>query len=169
MISVTSQQPHLRTLMMTLAIAALYFISGRLGLLLSIPPGFATSIWPPSGIALAGVLLGGYRVWPGVLLGSFCINIGLTFDDSSSTALIKSVAVGAGIAAGAALQAVVGAWLVRRKVRLPTLLEKEEDVFYLIVLGGMISCLVNATISTTILNAAGIVDLSRFGVNLLTW
>lgn len=152
-----------------LLIACFYYISGRLGLMLSIPPGFATSIWPPSGIALASVLLGGYRVWPGVFIGSFLINIGIAFDASSTVTILQSIIVGAGIASGAAVQAVVGAWLVRRKLQLPTLLEKEEDVFYLIVLGGFISCLINATISTTILHISGVVPTSEFTLNLLTW
>ncbi len=50
--------------------AAAYYLSGRLGLLLAIPPGYATAIWPPAGIALAVTLLRGYRVLPGVWLGS---------------------------------------------------------------------------------------------------
>lgn len=41
--------------------AAAYWISGRLGLLLAIPPGYATAVWPPSGIALACLLIFGYR------------------------------------------------------------------------------------------------------------
>jgi PAS domain S-box-containing protein len=59
--------------------------------------------------------------------------------------------------------------LVQRKVPFPSLLEKEEDVFYLIFLGGIISCLINASISTTILNYIGAVPNSRFLTNLLTW
>jgi len=38
------------------AMAAAYYVVGRLGLLLAIPPGYATAVWPASGIALAGVL-----------------------------------------------------------------------------------------------------------------
>jgi integral membrane sensor domain MASE1 len=159
----------MRVVITALVVALCYFITGKLGLLLSIPPGFATSIWPPSGIALAGILLGGYRVWPGVFIGSFLINLTIAFDSSSTAAEVRSVLVGSGIAMGATLQALIGAWLVQRKVPFPSLLEKEEDVFYLIFLGGIISCLINASISTTILYYIGAVTNSRFLTNLLTW
>src|SRR5262249_26110603 len=47
-------------------VTALYYVTGRLGLAWAIPPGIATPVWPPSGIALAAVLLRGRRVWPGI-------------------------------------------------------------------------------------------------------
>ena len=58
------------------AMAAAYYVVGRLGLLLAIPPGYATAVWPASGIALAGALLYGYRIWPGILLASFLVRGG---------------------------------------------------------------------------------------------
>ncbi|MFT5085890.1 MAG: integral membrane sensor domain MASE1 [Planctomycetota bacterium] len=70
-----------------LFIGVAYYVFGRLGLLLAIPPGYATAIWPASGIALAGMLLLGNRVWPGVLLGSFLVNIGTSLDTSSTQAI----------------------------------------------------------------------------------
>ena len=51
-------------------LAVAYALSGRLGLLLAVPPGYATAIWAGSGIALAAMLSRGCRLWPGVLLGS---------------------------------------------------------------------------------------------------
>jgi len=56
-------------------LAALYFLSAKLALALAIPPGYATPIWPPSGIALAALLLAGTRLWPGVWLGSLLANV----------------------------------------------------------------------------------------------
>ena len=52
-----------------LVLALAYFMGGKLGDLLCFYPDYATSIWPPSGIALAAILLYGSGVWPGVLLG----------------------------------------------------------------------------------------------------
>ncbi|MCB1828896.1 MAG: hypothetical protein KDI35_01735, partial [Gammaproteobacteria bacterium] len=46
-------------------LALLYFVSGHLSLLLAIPPGYATAVWPGAGIALAGLLLYGRRYLPG--------------------------------------------------------------------------------------------------------
>lgn len=49
-----------------LAVAAAYFIAGKIALLMAIPPGYATAVWPAAGIALVVVLRCGTRVWPGI-------------------------------------------------------------------------------------------------------
>ncbi|MCB1160783.1 MAG: MASE1 domain-containing protein, partial [Leptospiraceae bacterium] len=54
-------------------VAVLYFIAGKIALLLAIPPGYATAVWPSAGIALAFTVRYGHRVWPGILIGSFCV------------------------------------------------------------------------------------------------
>ena len=74
-----------------LLVGVVYYAFGRLGLLLAIPPGYATAVWPASGMALAGMLLLGYRVWLGVLLGSFFVNIGTSFDASSTQTIVASL------------------------------------------------------------------------------
>jgi integral membrane sensor domain MASE1 len=51
-----------RAILTILGLTVAYAILGRLSVLLAIPPGYATAIWPPAGLALAGVLVGG----PGV-------------------------------------------------------------------------------------------------------
>lgn len=50
---------------------AAYVVTARLGLMLDAVGGFATLVWPPSGIALAALLIGGYRLWPAIALGAF--------------------------------------------------------------------------------------------------
>src|ERR1051326_4385920 len=56
------------------SLAAAYFAAPKLSLVLAIPPGYATAVWPPSGMALAAVLLLGNRVWPGILIGASLVN-----------------------------------------------------------------------------------------------
>src|SRR4051794_7640410 len=56
-------------------LAAIYFLAAKASLLLAIPPGYATTVWPPSGIALAAVLLYGPRIWPGIWLGAALTNL----------------------------------------------------------------------------------------------
>ncbi|MFL6574939.1 MAG: MASE1 domain-containing protein, partial [Burkholderiales bacterium] len=99
-------------------VAAAYFGAAKLALLLAIPPGYATAIWPGSGIALAALLLGGNRLWPGVGVGSFAANF--TIEGSILAAAV--------IAAGSTLQALVGAELVRRHVGLPCRFGRPADV-----------------------------------------
>ena len=61
-------------LMRSLVLALAYYVAGRVALLLAIPPGYATAVWPAAGVALAGLLAFGGRTWPGIALASFCIN-----------------------------------------------------------------------------------------------
>ena len=58
-----------------LLLAISYFLTGKLGVLLAAPPGYATIVWPASGIALGWILLFGRRLLLGVVLGSFAINV----------------------------------------------------------------------------------------------
>ena len=87
------------------AVAAVYYGVARLGLLLAIPPGYATPVWPASGIALASVLLLGYRACAGVWLGSFLANVTTSYAASSP---IVSLAVPGEIALGAARAGTAG-------------------------------------------------------------
>src|SRR5437870_11081299 len=53
----------------TVLLFVAYFVTARLGLLMDAVAGFATLVWPPTGIALAALVLFGARLWPGVLAG----------------------------------------------------------------------------------------------------
>ena len=152
-----------------LLLAAAYFVTGKLGLLLAVPPGYATAIWPPSGIALVGLLLLGPRHWPGVVLGSFCVNVGLEFDASSTAAIIKSLAIGLSIALAAGLQGVAGVWLLRRFIGWPAPLIEDGQIFRFLLLSGPVSCLVNASWGVGTLWLAGFVPTANLPVNWSTW
>src|SRR5437879_1687416 len=165
----TSRCPYLRTALIVLIVAAAYCITGKLGLLLAIPPGYATAIWPPSGIALAVTLMYGYNVWPGIVLGSILVNIGTALETASVAALLKSMALATSIGMGAALQAVVGAYLVRHSVGFPSALTREREIGTFLVLGGPCSCLINATMSVTILWLGGKIPWALTPLSWWTW
>src|SRR5262249_52981408 len=100
------------------ALAAVYFGAAKLSLEFAIPPGYATAVWPPSGIALAALLLFGARLWPGVWLGAALANI--TVETSWAAAAV--------IATGNTLEALVGASLARRAIGPSSHFERGEDV-----------------------------------------
>src|SRR6266542_3919804 len=132
------------------AMAAAYYVVGRLGLLLSIPPGYATAVWPASGVALAGTLLFGFRVWPGIWLGSFLINVWTSLDTTSTASIVKATLLAASIGMGASLQAMFGALLIRRYADYPrAFLDEGRNIVKFLVLGGPIGCFVNATWGVT--------------------
>src|SRR5437762_7482032 len=91
-----------RYLLRIAAVAAAYYAAARVGLLAAVGQSVVSSAWPPSGVALAALLLLGLRLWPGVALGAFLIN--------STTGIAAAGA--AGIATGNTLEAVAAAWLL---------------------------------------------------------
>ena len=88
----------------TVGLAAVYLVAARLGLMLDAVAGFATLVWPATGIALAALVVFGYRLWPGIFVGAFIANV--------LTGAPPLVALG--IAVGNTLEAVVGAYVLRR-------------------------------------------------------
>jgi len=152
------------------ATIVLYFVAGKLALLLAIPPGYATAIWPAAGIALALILLNGYRLWPGVLLGSILVNLdlaglrGLAFGDAFF-ALLLPFAIGL----GSSVQALAGAWLLRRYVGYPLALDDTRSVWRFIVFVCGVSCLVGASVGASALWLAGKLPAENFLFNWFTW
>ncbi len=153
--------------LLMLALAALYFVTARLGLLLAIPGGHVTPVWPPSGIALAALLLCGRRVWPGIWLGSFAANLWDFF--GSPTGLATEVATSAMFGAGASAAALLGAFLLLRYVGQRAPMQRVRDVWAFMALGGAVSCLVSATVGVTTLCWAGFAPWSAYGDVWLTW
>jgi PAS domain S-box-containing protein len=152
------------------AVAVAYYVVGRLGLLLAIPPGYATAVWPASGIALAGTLLFGYRVWPGILLGSFLINLRTSLDTTSTASILNTTLLAASIGMGASLQAMFGALLIRRFVNYPSaFLDDGHNIVKFLVLGGPVSCLVNATWGVTSLFWGGFIQPADLLFQWWTW
>src|SRR5262245_46216774 len=99
-------KPNYLTRFVTLVV--LYVLTGKLGLLLAVPPGYATVIWPPSGIALGMLLVGGARLWPGVLLASLLLNAQQSGVFADSDWFSAKLLAAFGIAMGSTLQALVG-------------------------------------------------------------
>src|SRR6185295_18631478 len=142
----------------TAALAAVYFAAGRLGLLLPIVQDHVTLLWAPTGIALAAVLLFGLRAAPGIALGAFLVNFTLG----------GPAAGAAGIALGNTLEAVGGAWLLRRFGFRPSL-DRVRDVLLLLGLGAAASPLVSAAIGVASLVASGLIPADRQALNLASY
>lgn len=157
-----------RTTLHCLLLALAYLVAGKLGLMLAIPPGFATAIFPPAGIALAALLLYGNRLWPGALIGSTSMNLWISLGAGAPFApgvLIVALCIGL----GATVQAVVGATLIRRFVGAPYRLDNERDVLIFLGLGGPLSCLINSSIGPATLWAAGIINTPELLYSAWTW
>lgn len=152
-----------------LTVALTYYASGLLSLTLAGPSGYASAIWPPAGIALAVFLAYGYKFWPGIFLGALAVNMAPSFDTSQFDTFYSSLLIGFGIASGATVQALAGAYIVRRYVRIPSTMEHLKDIGLLILLGGPLSCLINATLGIAVLISSGSIPVSNFIFSWLTW
>ncbi|MFI9833615.1 MASE1 domain-containing protein [Streptomyces sp. NPDC051913] len=126
----------------TLAVAACYYAAGRLGLLrnLTVEGAVFTPIWPPTGIAVAALLILGLRVWPGIALGSLFVIMHLTS--------LRPEVLG-NLAGNTA--APVCACLMLRAVGFRTDLSRLRDGLALVFLGALTSMLISSTVGVGML------------------
>ena len=136
-----------------------YFLAGKLGLAFAIVHANATPVWPPTGIALAAVLLLGRAVWPVIFAGAFFVNL------TTAGSVLSSL----GIAAGNTLEALVGAALVARFAGGAAAFERAKDIFKFVVAAALVSTTVSATIGVTTLALTGYARWAEFGPIWLTW
>lgn len=160
----------LRSLWLALLTAVVYFILGWAGLQLAFEGSNATPVWPPSGWALAAVLLLGLRVAPGIWLGAVAVNgvVFLSHGIDTSTALVTSVVIGAGNTA----EALAGYFLLR-KLMLPGVpagqyFQKVHHVLRFL-LTALLMCLAGAIMGTLTIDAAGVLPAGRFLAVWFTW
>jgi signal transduction histidine kinase len=140
-------------------VAFLYVAAAQLGLRLDAVSGFASLVWPASGIALAAILLGGSRLWPAVAIGAFVAN----------AMAGAPIATSLGIAFGNTSAAVIGAAMLRRVPGFDESLERVRDVVALILLASVGSTLVSATVGVAVLWVSGIVAAGAVGDTWRAW
>jgi diguanylate cyclase (GGDEF)-like protein len=150
---------HKKDALIILALAAAYFLTGELGLHFALANATATAIWPCTGIALAALLIFGYRAWPGIFLGSLLA--ALTTPDHLPTAL--------GVATGSTLEAVVACFLITRFASGRQAFERAQDIFKFALLAGLLSPAISATIGVTSTFLGGFVDRASFASVWSTW
>lgn len=131
-----------------------YFLAGKLGqATTAIRSGNIGPVWPAFGVALAAVLLFGYRVWPGIFIGVFLV------DFLSPVPAVAAL----GQASGATLAAVAGAFALRRIAGFESSFSHLRDALAMIVLGAFGSALITATIGVFVLYATHVEGYSGLG------
>jgi len=139
-------------------LAVIYFIAGKLGLMLASLHASASPVWPSAGIALAAILLLGYRVWPAIFIGAFLVNVTTAGNVGTSLA----------IATGNTLEALAGAWLVNRFAGGKNVFDRPQGVFKFAVVAA-ISTIISPVFGVTSLALAGFADWTNYGAIWLTW
>ncbi|AOR36395.1 hypothetical protein BFF78_39815 [Streptomyces fodineus] len=143
-----------------LAVAACYYGSARLGLLrrLSVEGAVVTPIWPPTGVAVAALLILGLRVWPGITIGALFAVMSLT---TPRLDVLGTLAGQTG--------APVCAALLLRRARFHLDLGRLRDGVALVFLGALTAMLISSTVGVGLLVVTDKLDAHSFWPVWLAW
>ncbi|HET6978405.1 MAG TPA: MASE1 domain-containing protein [Pyrinomonadaceae bacterium] len=144
---------------LSLLVAIVYFAGAELGLSLASAHENVTPVWPPTGIAIASLLIFGRRVWPGIFLGALAANLHTSI----------SPAAAFGIAIGNTLEALVAWFLLQRTQRWRKSFDSVRDVMLFVVYAAVLAPLVSATIGSLSLAFGDPRQWSDFWYLWLTW
>jgi signal transduction histidine kinase/integral membrane sensor domain MASE1 len=144
--------PATRLIGTAVVVAVAYVIAARLGFRFAFVAEQVTTVWAPTGIGLAALLLWGPSLWPAIWIGAFAANAG------SHAPLWTAAAV----ATGNTLEALAGAWLLTHVIGFDPKLRRLRDVVALILAGAGVSTAVSATIGVSTLCVAGVQSWDRF-------
>jgi signal transduction histidine kinase len=155
-----------RGLLLGLLLVAAYIASGRLGLLLAVPPGYATAIFPAAGIAAAAMLIAGPASLPWTFLGSFALNVWI--GSAAGTGAVTAWLAAALIAAASTGQAGLTGWALRRMVGYPCALDNAPHVWRFLLLTPL-CCLTSATLSVSGLWGLGVIAAGSIATSWPAW
>ena len=142
------QNKNLTAFTRVVVLIALYFVGGLIGKESSFFSGSVALVWPPAGIALAAILLFGYRFWPGVALGAVLFSL----TDGTPLGFFTL-----GTAVGNTMGAVVCAYLLKKFISFDNAMERTRDVTGYIGLACFLGTTVNAAFNVVSLAYGGAV------------
>ena len=129
-----------------------YLAAAQIGFGFAVVAEQITTVWAPTGIALATLLLGGLRFWPAVWAGALLAN-------SRTGAPIWTAFV---IASGNTLEAALAVWVLRQLPGFTLPLSRVADVLRFLVVAAVFGTAVSATVGVVTLCAAGVQQWARF-------
>ncbi len=135
----------------SIALGLAYYLAARLSLRLALVGENITPLWPPTGIAVVGFLLRGRRLWPGVAIAAFAVNLPI------SANVVAAVAT----TVGNTLAPLVAATLLGR-VEFRPQLDRLRDALAIVFLAALGSMLISAMIGATTLLVSGAIDGNEF-------
>lgn len=141
-----------------LAVAAVYYVAARIGLLTALVRGQVTPLWPPTGVALAFLCWLGPRALLGIALGAFLVNV--TIGPSLPAVLV--------ISAGNTLAPAVS-YLLLRRTDFHAELDRFKDVLGLVFLGAFVGMSISATAGPAALFFARALPAADFVSTASVW
>ncbi|MFJ2133982.1 MASE1 domain-containing protein [Streptomyces sp. NPDC098085] len=149
---------HTATALTLLAVAVCYYATARLGLLQQLVRGQVTPLWPPTGIAVAALLVFGLRIWPGIALGALVANVSI----GPSALPVLIIAVGNTLAP-------VCSCLMLRRAGFRDDLGLLRDALALVFLGALGGMLISATVGSGALALSGALPPGGFWPTWSVW
>ncbi|MES9872031.1 MAG: EAL domain-containing protein [Candidatus Sedimenticola sp. 6PFRAG7] len=142
-----------------LSYGVLYFVCARLSAELPALETAASPLWFASGIALAGMLKHGYRIW-------WSIFIAVILD-----ALLREIPLPAslGMAASATLEALLACWLMNRFSHTEYILTETRTVMLFILMCVLLAPVSGAALGTLSLWTGGAIDQTSALNTFITW
>jgi len=162
--------PIVRFIAMMMVVGLVYYGVAKLGLLaFALPSGKVTPTWPASGVALAAILLLGYRVAPGIWIAAFAIHLDILLGGSDPVPLTRAIVVALMLGGSGVVEPLLGAILLNRSGGLSRALDRPTDVLRLAILAGVLTCGIGATIGVTSLTLGGLIPRVEYGFSWVTW
>ena len=148
-------------------LAAVYFLAARLGLSLAFTHHNVSPVWPPTGVAVAALALGGARYWPGIFLGAFSANFFefIVNNETEWWIVFPSLL----IAIGNTLEALVSVKLLRRRVPRGEVLSTERGILWAGFSIGAVGIPISASFGILSLCLFSLADWSQFATLWGTW
>lgn len=156
------------TFILTFSLAAAYFCTGYLSNFLLAIDGYAVASWPPSGIALAGLLLFGYRAVLGVFIGAILTNL-IHLDDVADIFHWQVILQAFCVSIAALLQALVGRYFIIKVIKAPLDLSSLQRSVQSLIVAGPVSCVISAVIGTSLLVINQVIPAHAALNNFITW
>ncbi len=141
-----------------LVVAAGYFVGGYLGLSIPYIGSQITLIWPPTGIALAALLLWGYRIIPGIWLGAFLVNL------ATGASWVPSLGISIGNTLGP-----FAACLLLQRAGFERRMDKHRDVVIFVLAGAVLPMTITAMIGSLTLMISRLLPSAQWATAWSAW
>jgi len=164
----TLQNSTIQSWLPVFVTAVLFYFAGKLTLSLSLPPSYATAIWPPAGIGLAAILLWGNRVLPGIFLAELLIHFEL-YNMSTSLESPLEWLVFFLNPINSVIRAWLGCVLVKKYAGYPNALISIRLIILFFLLAGPVATFLPAILSVYGLILTGIIIEQDLVFSFLTW
>jgi signal transduction histidine kinase len=139
------------------SLALAYYVAGRIGLELAYLDGAVAALWPPAGLGLAVLFLGGVRLWPGIVIGDLLLG---DFSTPFATVVAQTV--------GNTLALVVAALVLRRLTGGRGELERVADVAALLACA-LLAAVISGAVGPLALRFGEVIEPNELGRVFRTW